>query len=87
VRYLRNYTEDVVRHYIDKWLPQSGVCQCENCRMDIMAIMLNKLPCHYVVSDQGSVYAQLQEFDPQYKANVTAIMTTAIEIVKKNPHH
>ena len=87
MRYLRNYTEDAVKLYVDKWYPSSDVCQCENCRLDVTALMLNNLSPHYVVTDQGALYAQLSDFDPQYKADLVTAMGLAVETVKRRPRH
>lgn len=84
---LRNIMEDAVSQYMDHWLPISDVCQCEICRLDIMAIMLNRLPSNYVVTDTGALLARLHEFDLQHKADIMVAMTDAIEIVKKHPRH
>ena len=84
---LKNYMEDVVQDHTDKWLPSSGGCQCEVCRLDVMAIMLNKLKSHYVVTPQGTLYAQLSDFDWQFKVDVMTAFSEATEIVKKYPRH
>ena len=87
MRHLRNYTEDAVQVYVDKWYPTSDICQCENCRLDVTALMLNNLPPHYVVTDQGALYAQMTDFDPQYKADLVTVMGMAIATVSKRPRH
>jgi len=87
MKYLRNYTEDAVKVYMDKWYPQANVCQCEECRLDVMAIMMNNLKPKYVVTDTGALYAQLDEFDPQHKIDFMALMSQACEMVRKSPRH
>jgi len=87
MKQLRNQTEDAVRQYIDRWYKETDVCQCENCRLDVMAIMLNKLKSKYVVTDKGELYAQLDDFDPQYRIDFMTVMTQAVAIVKKKPRH
>jgi len=87
MKYLRNYTEDAVKAYMDKWYPQANVCQCEECRLDVMAIMMNNLKPKYVVTDTGALYAQLDEFDPQHKIDFMALMSQACETVRKSPRH
>lgn len=84
---LRNFMEEVVSDYVNRWLPECDICQCESCRMDVMAIMLNKLPPHYVVTDTGALFAQLKDFDLQHKADIMVAMTSAVEIIKQNPRH
>jgi competence protein ComFB len=84
---LRNYTEEAVRMYMDRWFKEADVCQCESCRLDVMAIMLNNLAPKYVVTDKGALYAQLNEFDPQNKIDFMTAMTQAVKLVKMNPKH
>ena len=84
---LRNYTEEAVKMYMDRWFEQADVCHCDVCRMDVMAIMLNNLKPKYVVTDTGALYAQLDDFDPQYKIDFMTIMSQAAQIVKKGPRH
>lgn len=84
---LRNFMEETVKQYVDRWIRECDICQCEICRMDVMAIMLNDLQSHYVVTDTGALFAQLQDFDLQHKADIMVAMTSAVEVVKKNPRH
>ena len=87
MKYLRNYTEEAVKLYMDRWFEQADVCHCDTCRMDVMAIMLNNIKPKYVVTDTGALYAQLDDFDPQYKIDFMTIMSQAAQIVKKGPRH
>ena len=87
MKQLRNYTEEAVRLYIDRWYKEADVCQCENCRLDVMAIMLNNLQPKYIVTDTGALYAQLTDFDPQNKLDFMIEMTQAVKIVNKGPRH
>jgi len=84
---LRNFTESAVKLYMDRWYKEADVCQCDICRMDVMAIMLNNLKPKYVVTDTGALYAQLDDFDPQYKIDFMTVMSQAAQIVKNNPRH
>jgi len=84
---LRNFTESAVKLYMDRWYKEADVCQCDTCRMDVMAIMLNNLKPKYVVTDTGALYAQLDDFDPQYKIDFMTVMSQAAQIVKNNPRH
>ena len=87
MRQLRNYTEEAVKLYIDKWYSEAEICQCDDCRLDVMAIMLNKMEPHYVVTDTGALYAQMNDFDPQYKADMMTNMELAILTVNQRPRH
>jgi len=87
MKYLRNYTEEAVKAYLDKWLKEEDVCQCEGCRLDVMALMLNNLKPKYIVTDTGALYAQMDDFDPQNRTDFMMVMTQAIQTVKKRPRH
>ena len=85
--YLRNYTEEAVKMFMDKYFEESASCHCEVCRMDVMAVMLNNLKPKYVVTDKGALFAQLDDFDPQYKIDFITLMNQAIQTVGKAPRH
>ena len=87
MKVLRNYTEDAVRAYVESTLPNYDVCQCDNCRLDIMAIMLNNMRSHYVVTEKGALYAQMTDFDPQTKVDMMTNFGLAIQLVQYNPKH
>ena len=87
VRQLRNYTEEAVKLCLDKWYHEADICQCDDCRLDVMAIMLNNLPPQYIVTEQGAMYAQLSDFNPQYKADLITNMGLAVNIVKNRSRH
>ena len=84
---LRNYTEEAVRAYLDKWYVDSGACQCDGCRLDVMAIMLNSLKPKYVVTDTGALYAQMDDFSLQNRIDFMSEMTAAIQVVASRPRH
>jgi len=84
---IRNYTEEAVQFYLDRWYKEADVCQCDICKMDVMALMLNNLKPKYVVTDKGALYAQLDDFDPQYKIDFMTVMSQAAKIVKNGPRH
>ena len=83
---LKNYTEDAVKLYLDKWYKESDICQCENCKLDVMALMLNELKPKYVVTDKGALFAQLSDFDLQHRTDFMTAMTLAIKTVREHPN-
>ena len=87
MKQLRNYSEETVKLCLDRWYNDADICQCEDCRLDVMAIMLNNMEPNYVVTDKGALYAQMSDFDPQYKADLVTNMGLAMQIVKKRPRH
>ena len=87
MKQLRNYMEDAVQQYLFQWLSEMDVCHCEECQLDIAAIMLNRLKPHYGVTETGAMYAQLRDFSLQYRADIMAALSYAVEIVRERPHH
>ena len=87
MKQLRNYTEEAVTRYLEKWYKDTDACQCEGCRLDVMALMLNNLPPKYVVTDTGALYAQMGDFDQQSKIDLMSEMTQAVQTVQKRPRH
>ena len=87
MKQLRNYTEDAVRAYVERWMPEADICQCESCRLDVMAIMLNNMKSQYVVTDKGALFAQMGDFDPQTKVDMISNMSMAVQKVKEHPMH
>ena len=89
---LYNYTEAIVlqtlNSILDKYkLTNQDLCTCERCRQDVMAIALNNLPAHYVVTETGRIITQVSAEQLGGKAMVAAQILKAIEIVHKNPQH
>ncbi|EKD50491.1 MAG: ComF operon family protein [uncultured bacterium] len=86
--HIQNYMEEMVNREIDSVLSLSNSgCSCEQCRTDIAAWVLNRMPAIYVVSDNGRTYSKLKEFDYQLKAELTVRIVEASNIVAKNPRH
>ncbi|WP_027363692.1 late competence development ComFB family protein [Desulfotruncus alcoholivorax] len=87
-----NYPEVAVKELIDEVLDSyilknPSTCRCERCRNDIMALALNNLPVKYVVTDHGRIYTKAVYDQIGGKAQVIAALTSAIQIVQKNPRH
>ncbi len=82
---LTNLMEEEVRMAVNKYLKDNKncVCQCEKCKSDIMAIVLNNLKPKYVVTDKGKVYGKLDTLDFQFDVDLTREIVKAIEIVSK----
>ena len=87
MKQLRNYTEEAVKLYLDTWFEKADCCHCEVCRLDVMALMLNNLKPMYVVTEKGALFAQLDDFDPQYKIDFITLLNQAVKIVGKDPRH
>lgn len=62
-------------------------CTCEKCKLDIMAITLNKLKPKYVSSDEGEVLIKVLYSDIQLQYDVIKEITLATMVVENNPKH
>lgn len=63
------------------------ICHCEKCKLDIIALVLNKLPARYVVTTKGYAYSKASTLNYQFSADIITAVTNAINIVAKNPRH
>ena len=85
---MKNCMEDIVLETFERVkFDYRGLCTCEQCKKDILAMCLNKLPPLYSTSDKGEMYAKLNEFKPQFRVNVIQTVTEAVELVMTHPRH
>ncbi len=63
------------------------VCECRRCRLDTVAIALNKLPPAYVVTEEGEVLLRTNSLRQQFKVDIIKAVTAALALVRKRPHH
>ncbi|MCL2253565.1 MAG: late competence development ComFB family protein [Lachnospiraceae bacterium] len=86
-RKLRNYNEEWVKSYLERNISSFDICECSDCRLDIMAIALNKLPPQYVVTDKGAIFASVSEMSHQRMVDLAAAVTEAVLVVSSKPRH
>ena len=85
---LHNYMEDIVKQVLDDLLvDKKDICQCQRCKLDIIALALNRLPGKYVVTDKGRMYTKLKEQEIQFRTDVIRELIKAIALVGKKPLH
>jgi competence protein ComFB len=84
---MRNYMEDCVLDMMPSVLSEIDGCNCERCRMDILAQVLNKLPPKYVVTRKGHLYTKLSTIQAQFDVDIISALTQAAAIVNANPRH
>lgn len=82
---LHNVVEDHVKEWLDKVLAQYDCCKCEKCRSDMMAMSLNKLKPHYVVS--RDLYSKTRYLDQSAHNTILMAVVTSVEFVKDHPRH
>ena len=84
---LRNLMEDVVTHAILDVRKYYDFCSCDQCRMDICALALNKSPPRYVVSNKGESYGRAELLAMQSDLDVLSIVLEAVKMVQQKPRH
>lgn len=84
---IKNYMEDVVLKLADQYIKETGMCKCEKCRMDVMALALNQLPAAYFVTRTGELFEAVDAVYLQNQINAKVAVMRAIHTVRANPRH
>ncbi len=84
---LRNLMEDVVNHALEDVKKYYDFCSCDQCRMDISALALNKIPPRYVVSNKGESYGRADLLALQSGLDVLSVVLEAVKMVQQKPRH
>ncbi len=84
---LRNVMETLVELKLNEIIDKLDCCKCEQCRTDIVAYALNRLPPKYVATYEGSVYSKLDTLSVQYETDMLTILMQGAEKVKAHPRH
>ena len=79
-----NLMEHIVLEKLDSVLEKFKCCTCDQCRRDIVALALNKLPPRYKVLAKGD---PTPDPDPQTNAAVLTAIIQSILHVRTNPRH
>lgn len=91
-----NLMEELVENKVNKlyddlkaantvWL----TCDCENCRLDTMAFVLNRIPPKYIISSRGITHTAADANLTQIKADIDTLAIEGIRLVStsKRPTH
>ncbi|MDL2288788.1 late competence development ComFB family protein [Oscillospiraceae bacterium OttesenSCG-928-F05] len=84
---LHNIKEDFVEKALEDILANYDCCKCTKCQMDMMALALNKLRPHYVVTQQGQAMTTNMYLSTHGQAEILSETVKAVEFVSKNPRH
>ena len=82
-----NVLEELVKEQALNHMQSNGVCMCNRCVMDTMALALTRLPSKYVVIEKGEGIPLLNYYGIYYQVQVVSELTKACMIVKASPHH
>ncbi len=64
-----------------------GTCVCEQCKEDMKALALNKIPPHYVSTDKGTILKNVSFNLVGGKAQIASALILSIQTVGLNPRH
>ena len=93
---VHNIMEDVVNKHVDELYEQVKneksswlTCDCQNCRLDTVNYVLNRIPPKYVVSGRGVTHSAATLNDHQLLADINALALEGMRIVSstKRPFH
>jgi len=80
--------EDLVKAELERLIAKrDDICKCSRCKLDIIALTLNKFLSKYVVTQKGMAYTRLLDLQLQVKADIVKEITKAIATVKSKPQH
>jgi competence protein ComFB len=85
---LHNYMQDILLEKLPHTMKVLRSCQCERCRLDILAIAMNSLPTAYAVTaEEEDSLERIKKLRRDYEVMVTATLIKAIQQVKNEPRH
>lgn len=85
-RYM-NVMEEIVEKELDNCIDSLGLCRCPQCRVDVIALSLNRLKSRYVSSEKGRLLSVIDQMSYDYIPEILRAITESAEVVKKNPRH
>lgn len=95
--YIHNMMEELILEHVNSLYDQVVAggsswlsCDCENCRMDTVTYVLNRIPPRYVVSGRGVTHnANLLNINTQLNADVNKLCVEGMRLVNnaKRPYH
>jgi len=84
---MEDCVDDMLHNMIRNKGFDASLCVCDQCKMDIKAIALNKLPPKYIVTRKGELYAKINTLQNQFEVDIISALTQASGIVGRNPRH
>ncbi len=82
-----NVTQALVEEKTKKYMKMFGMCSCERCRIDVIALALSNLPAKYVVVKGDEINPRLSFYESKYSAAVITQVMSACKKVLDKPHH
>ena len=85
--YYVNVMEAIVRKKAEEYIHTLGMCTCNRCFVDTIAVALTNLPAKYVVVQDNSTSPLLNYYSDKLEGEVTIEVMKACMLVKEHPHH
>lgn len=82
-----NVTQALVEDKVEKYMKMFGLCTCNRCRIDVIALALSNLPAKYVVAKPHELIPRLSMYEQRYNAAVVTQVMSACRKVLARPHH
>ena len=82
-----NVTQALVEEKADKYIKMLGLCRCNRCHIDVIALALSDLPAKYVVVKGKDINPRLSYYESKYSSAVVTAVMGACKKVNEKPHH
>ncbi len=82
-----NIAQSLVEAKVDQFIKSTGMCTCQRCRIDVVALALSNLPPKYVVTKGDDLIPRLSIYETRFSADITAQVLSACRKVARQPHH
>ena len=82
-----NVMQTLVEDKADKYMRMFGLCTCNRCRIDVVALALSNLPPKYVVAKPHELIPRLSMYEQKFSVVVVTQVMSACRKVLDRPHH
>ena len=84
---VRNRTAETVQARVEELLAEGGkLCPCQECVLDLVAYVLNRVSPHYTTSLLGSLHPE-PAFDRKLKVEIEVAIAAGLKRLRQHPHH
>jgi len=82
-----NVMQLLVEAKVDKYIRLFGLCSCQRCRIDVIALTLTGLPAKYIVTREPQTAPLLSVYEEKYNAAIVSQLINACKLVLEHPRH
>jgi len=82
-----NVMQALVEAKADKYIRLFGLCTCNRCRIDVIALSLSNLPAKYMVVSNKNILPLLSTYEARYNAAIVSQVMSACRKVMERPRH